>query len=106
MYSSIKLAVSKTECVVLFLRGAVLRRKIHIHCKQCKNAIYVLISLIAHIHCTLIKAFGCVTGMIEFLCLKHQLPSMTSKRSNLGKHLMVLLVLQSNNEIRYKEIIG
>ena len=25
-------------------------------------------SLIAHIHRTLIKAIGCVTGVIEFLC--------------------------------------
>ena len=33
---------------------------------------------------------------------KHQLSSMTSKRSHLGKRLMVLLVLQSNREIIYQ----
>ena len=38
--------------------------KIPIHCKQCKND-FCLDSLIAHMHSTLSKAIGCVTGLIE-----------------------------------------
>ena len=40
--------------------------EIHIHRKQFKNDNFCMDSLIAHMHRTLIKAFGCVTGVIEF----------------------------------------
>ena len=40
--------------------------------KQCKYDIFCMYmySLIAHMHRMLIKAIGCVTGVIEFLCWK------------------------------------
>ena len=40
-------------------------------------------------HSTLIKAIGCLTGVIEFNAEKHQLPSMMSKCSPAGKRLMI-----------------
>ena len=57
---------------------------------------------VTHMHRTLIKAIGCLTGVMNFFAEKHQLPSMTSKRSHLVKRLMVLLVLQFNREIKYQ----
>ena len=42
--------------------------KIHIHCKQWKNDNFCMDSLIANMHRMLIKAIGCVTGVIEVLC--------------------------------------
>ena len=77
--------------------------KIHIHCKQCKNNLFVMDSLTAHVHLTLIKLIGCVTCMIDCYAEKHQLPSITSKHSHLIKCIMVLLVLQFNREIRIKK---
>ena len=68
--------------------------KVHIHCKQCKNDNICMDSLIAHMHRTLIKAIGCMTGVKEFYAEKYQLQSMTSKRSHLVKRLMLLLVIQ------------
>ena len=56
------------------------------HYKHCKNDNFCIDSLIAHMHSTLIKAIGCVTGVIELLWL----PSMTSKRSHLVKRLFFI----------------
>ena len=39
-------------------------------------------------HSALIKAIGCMSGVIESYAEKHQLPSMTSKCSQAGKRLM------------------
>ena len=68
--------------------------KIHIYCKQCKNDNFRVDS----IYRTLIKAIGCVTGVVEVLCLK----TSAVQRSHLVKRLMVLLVLHFNREIRYQ----
>ena len=76
--------------------------KILIH--QCKKDNFCMDSLIAHMHSTLIKAIGCVTGMIEFYAEKQQLPSMTSKRSHLVK--WVCLCFSSTEKLDIKEIIG
>ena len=61
-------------------------------------------SLIAYMHRRLIKSIGCVKGVIELFMLKkkHQLSSMTSNDSHLVKHLMVLLVVQLNREVRHQ----
>ena len=53
-------------------------------------------------HRTLIKAIGCMTGVIDFR-QKHQLPS---KRSHLVKPLMVCLVFQLNKEIDIKKSLA
>ena len=50
-------------------------------------------SLIAHMRSMLNKAIGCLTDVIGFYAEKHQLSSMTSKRSHLVKRPMVLLVV-------------
>ena len=49
-----------------------------------------MVSCISNMHPTLIKAIGCVTGLIKKnYAEKHQLPSMTSKCSQTGKRLMI-----------------
>ena len=45
--------------------------KIHIHSKYCKKDNHVdfgMVMCISHMHRTLIKGIGCVTGVIENLC--------------------------------------
>ena len=37
----------------------------HALLKQCKHDLFCFDSLIAHMHSTLSKAIGCVTGLIE-----------------------------------------
>ena len=40
-------------------------QNIHIHCMQCKHDNFCMDSLIAHMHRTLIKAIGCLTGVCK-----------------------------------------
>ena len=49
-----------------------------------------MVMCISHMHPTLIKANGCVTGVIEILCeKKQQLQSMASKCSQMGKRRII-----------------
>ena len=59
----------------------------------------------SHMHLTLIKAVGCVKGVMEFYAEKHQLPSMTSTRCEMGKRLMIYWCFSSTENRRIKEII-
>ena len=44
-------------------------------------------------HHTPVKSIGYVTDWIEILCCKHQLPSMTSKRSHHSIKLVTVIVV-------------
>ena len=51
-------------------------------------------------HSTLIQAIACLTGMIELLCRKHRLPSMTSKRSQMGENFLWFIGASVQQRIR------
>ena len=64
-----------------------------------------MVMCITYMHSTLIKAIGYVTGLI-YRCYaeKHQLPSMTSKCSQIGKRLMIYWSFSSNENHIISEI--
>ena len=66
---------------------------------------FFTVMCISHMHPTLLKAIGYVTGVEQMLCCKHQLPSMTSKCSLLGKRLMIYWRFSSTENQRNKESI-
>ena len=63
-----------------------------------------MVMCIFHMHTTLIKAIGCVTGLIKCYAEKHQLPSMTSKCCQMGKRLMIYWSFSTKENQIIKEI--
>ena len=57
---------------------------------------FSIASFASNMHSSLIKAIGCVTGVIEVYAEKHQLSSMTSKRRRSVKRLNVYWWLKFN----------